>query len=208
MDPHRRPVWSPFFNVECAVAAHSRPTLGRMTDAPLPITKLDAARRQLDTAIRLLFAGEDPVSVHTLVGAASVLFSDLIELEAPDRSWDRQAQAATGMSKSEYFQIMRRAQNFFKHARDDHDAQLEFDPSDTEALTFWAVMNASELAPMSPETEVFQLWYVASSYPDVDPNDSPLREAIELFGDLRGAERAVRLEAGRRLLEEHRCNAA
>jgi len=28
MDPQRRPAWSPFFNAECAVAAHSRPTLG------------------------------------------------------------------------------------------------------------------------------------------------------------------------------------
>jgi len=27
MDPQRRPSWSPFFNAECAVAAHSRPTL-------------------------------------------------------------------------------------------------------------------------------------------------------------------------------------
>jgi tetratricopeptide (TPR) repeat protein len=27
MDPQRRPAWSPFFDAECAVAAHSRPTL-------------------------------------------------------------------------------------------------------------------------------------------------------------------------------------
>ena len=30
MDPQRRPSWSPFFNAECAVAAHSRPTLNIM----------------------------------------------------------------------------------------------------------------------------------------------------------------------------------
>jgi hypothetical protein len=30
MDPQRRPAWSPFFNAECAVAAHSRPTLDCM----------------------------------------------------------------------------------------------------------------------------------------------------------------------------------
>ncbi len=28
MGPQRRPAWSPFFNDECAVVAHSRPTLG------------------------------------------------------------------------------------------------------------------------------------------------------------------------------------
>ena len=36
----------------------------------LPITKLDAARRQLETAIPLWFQDADPVSVHTLVMAA------------------------------------------------------------------------------------------------------------------------------------------
>ena len=30
MDPQRRPAWSLFFNAECAVAAHSRPTLKLM----------------------------------------------------------------------------------------------------------------------------------------------------------------------------------
>ena len=30
MDPQRRPAWSPFFNAECAVAVHSRPTLELM----------------------------------------------------------------------------------------------------------------------------------------------------------------------------------
>ena len=36
----------------------------------LAITKLDAARRQLETAITLWFHDADPVSVHTLVMAA------------------------------------------------------------------------------------------------------------------------------------------
>jgi hypothetical protein len=36
----------------------------------LPITKLDAARRQLETAITLWFHDADPISVHTLVMAA------------------------------------------------------------------------------------------------------------------------------------------
>lgn len=33
MDPQRRPAWSPFFNAECAVAVHSRPTLKLMISA-------------------------------------------------------------------------------------------------------------------------------------------------------------------------------
>lgn len=52
---------------------------------PFQITKLDAARRQLRAAVRLLFDGGDPVAVHTLVGAASVIISDLVEQQHPDR---------------------------------------------------------------------------------------------------------------------------
>jgi hypothetical protein len=35
MDPERRPAWSPFFNAECTVAAHSLPTL-KLTMASAP----------------------------------------------------------------------------------------------------------------------------------------------------------------------------
>lgn len=172
------------------------------------VAKLPAALRQLNAAIRLLFAGEDPIAVHTLVGAASILLTDLIEHRAPDRSWDREAQEATGLNASEYFRMMRKVQNFFKHAREDQDAELEFDPSETESLAFWAAMNASELAPMSNEMQVFQLWYVACHYPDVDKENSPLKEAIDLFGDLRPKDRASRLEAGLRLLLQVRAEHA
>ena len=41
----------------------------------LPITKLDAVRRQLETTITLWFHDVDPVSVHTLVMAAHVIES-------------------------------------------------------------------------------------------------------------------------------------
>ena len=168
----------------------------------LHISKIEAAQRQLNLAIRLLFAGADAVAVHTLVGAASLLFTDLVERLAPAKSWDKQAQDANELTTSQYFQIMRKAQNFFKHARDDHDTTLEFDPNDTEALAFWAVMNASELGPMSLEAQVYQLWYIASHSPLPDVTETPLREAIQLVGDLRAVPRVNRLKAGERALAQ------
>ena len=48
-------------------------------DGTIRLNKIDAARRQLKVAIRLLFDDEDPVAVHTLVGAASVIITDLVE---------------------------------------------------------------------------------------------------------------------------------
>ena len=86
-----------------------------MTDC-FQLTKLDAARRQLRVAIRLLFDGVDPIAVHTLVGAASIIISNLTDQQHPENSWDRFIQKANNISASEYFQIMRKPQNFLKHA--------------------------------------------------------------------------------------------
>jgi hypothetical protein len=41
--------------------------------------KLEAARRQLETAIKLYFADGDEVSIHTLTGAAYPLIRDINE---------------------------------------------------------------------------------------------------------------------------------
>lgn len=168
----------------------------------IQVSKLEAAQRQLDVAIRMLFADADPIAVHTLVGAASIIFTDMVEKLVPDKSWDKMAQNANDLTPVEYFNIMRKAQNFFKHARDDHDTTLDFDLNDTESLAFWAVMNAGELAPLSIEAQVFQLWYIASHSPVSDDNESPLREAIQLFGDLRSKSRKERIQTGARVLSE------
>ena len=165
------------------------------------ITKLQAAQRQLSGAIRLLFANEDPLLVHTIAGAASILFSDLIEIGLPNKSWDRQAQEANGLEAKEYFRIMREYQNFLKHAKDDADAKLVFNPVETEAILFWAVMNSSEIAPMSCESQVFQLWYLASHAPQQAVNFNPVfKDILATFGDLRSVSRLERLRYGAKAL--------
>ncbi len=41
---------------------------------PTTVTNLDAAKKQLATAIRLFFARDDAVSIHTLASAAREIF--------------------------------------------------------------------------------------------------------------------------------------
>ena len=43
----------------------------------MEITTLEAAKRQLRTAVELYFADDDPVSIHTLVGASYQILQDL-----------------------------------------------------------------------------------------------------------------------------------
>ena len=164
------------------------------------LTKLEAAQRQLSISIRMLFSAQDPVAVHTLVGAASIIFTDLVEKHAPEHSWDKMAQEDNDLKPKQYFQIIRKAQNYLKHARDDHADVLIFDPSDTEALIMMAVMNASEISPMSLEAQVYQLWFLAARYPIECAMEPPFSDAISLFGDLRETPREERLRVGAQAL--------
>jgi hypothetical protein len=47
------------------------------TTTPITVTKLEAARRQLRTAIELWFHSGEPVSIHTLAAAAYQVVHDL-----------------------------------------------------------------------------------------------------------------------------------
>ena len=173
------------------------------------IGKLDAARRQLREAIRTIFAEGDPVVAHTLAGAASIVLTDLIEHKVPHKSWDKFAQDANSLAPKDYFSIMRKGQNFLKHARDDPDDTFELNPTDTESLVFLSVMNAGELlnhqnlGQLSMEESVFQLWHIACQSPELDGADDPFKKALEVFGDLRSSTRSERLAAGRRVLKEY-----
>ena len=46
--------------------------------ATIFINKLEAARRQLDTAIRMTFANEDALAIHTLAAAAHGIVRDIL----------------------------------------------------------------------------------------------------------------------------------
>jgi hypothetical protein len=147
----------------------------------LQVGKLDAANRQLDFAIELFFGSGDPVCIHTLVGAASVLFSGLIEHRDPNKSWDRMAQADNNISSSTYFNIARKSQNFLKHAQNDPTEVLSLNEVVTEDLIMMAVLNSGELQRMSVPQSVFQLWYLASRATILGLDYPFVRDALSLF---------------------------
>ena len=64
------------------------------------VNKLEAATRQLDAAIRLLFAGEDIVAVHTLAGAASAVLTNLIDIELPRSRGTRSRGTLTSLTRT------------------------------------------------------------------------------------------------------------
>ncbi len=56
--------------------------------AELHVSKLAAAQRQLDAAIRMYFGEEDELAIHTVVSAAYSIISDLKSKRGRDESVD------------------------------------------------------------------------------------------------------------------------
>jgi hypothetical protein len=97
------------------------------TFAKIPITKLDAARRQIETAIILWFSESDPVSIHTLVSAGHRLVYDINKKFLGLPMLGDTTNIRPGHEK-EYRDILAKAANFFKHADRDAEETLSFSP--------------------------------------------------------------------------------
>jgi len=89
------------------------------------LSKLQAAQRQLRVAIRLFFEHRDLVAVHTLGAAAQDILRDLARPRGI-KSIFKDNENIRPEYRERLGSIFREAQNFFKHADRDPDAQLKF----------------------------------------------------------------------------------
>jgi hypothetical protein len=125
----------------------------------LPVAKLDAARRQLETAITLWFHEADPVSIHTLAGAAHKLLYD-IKTKAGGPTMLPDADYIRPGCVGEWRKILSRAQNFFKHADKDSTDTLFFAPQMTQYLMLDACNCYRVLAhEHRPLFDLFAVWF-------------------------------------------------
>jgi hypothetical protein len=166
------------------------------------VTKLEAATRQLDTAIELFFSGGDPISIHTLAASAGNVFADVSERKL-GHSWRLYMETANQLSRKELKEIIHREWNFFKHADRDPDATLEFDESTTDHVIFVASLDSAEIQRnLSHATEVYQIWYIAA-HPDKFPSNEPLfATAQQTLPDLPRFERSKQIQIGKKFLDE------
>jgi hypothetical protein len=125
------------------------------------ITKLDAARRQIDGAIDLHFNEGDELAIHTLVGAAHILITDLSKAAnlqsildryiVPDWRW-------------KFEKAIRAPQNFIKHADTDAEATLDFNPHNTELMLFIDIEMFKELTGSATDAMQVFLTYAAATW--------------------------------------------
>jgi len=137
-------------------------------NAALQISKLDAARRQLETAVTLYFNWGDPVSIHTLTSAARNILANLCDhrnikpllllesliddLVKPDR-------------RKEFRTKVREAENFFKHADRDPDTTLKFNSASSEFMLLEAVEIYFPLTSEHPPLfHLYRAWWMLQNH--------------------------------------------
>jgi hypothetical protein len=132
----------------------------------LPVTKLDAARRQLETAITLWFHDSDPVSIHTLASAAYQILYDINSKRGGKPMMPDSPNIRPERYK-EVRQVLAQAENFFKHADRDPKETLFFAPEATQYHLLEAVDKYHEMAhEQRPLMRLF-IMYHALTNPDV-----------------------------------------
>ena len=83
--------------------------------------KIDAARRQIDVAIRMLFSNGDPVAIHTIAAAGFKILRDIADKNKKGKI----QQYVRDIVKPGTWKIINKPANFFKHADHDTDEILE-----------------------------------------------------------------------------------
>lgn len=95
----------------------------------LTLDKLEAARRQLETAVDLWFSDGDEVAIHTLAAAGGDLLRGVaIAAGRPvTLAPERFLEIIKPEHHTEVRRALRRSQNFFKHADRDSHETLEYE---------------------------------------------------------------------------------
>ena len=132
------------------------------------ITKLDAAQRQLRTAITLWFNEDDAVSIHALAFAAYEVMHAVSKRLNPYR---RDLLFDSLVIKDEYrdlFNIqLKKSASFFKHANRATETEIEFDPSISEMFILYAIAGRELCKHGQSSEESAYLWWMQLNQPEL-----------------------------------------
>lgn len=128
------------------------------------LSKVDVSKRQLVTAIRLFFNGEDEVAIHTLAAAARNVLCDLCahhRITHPLLLDELLRDLVKPERHKEVREKFREYENYFKHANRDPDRSLTFNSEMTDFTLLEAVEAYKALTGESvPEFSAFSGWWM------------------------------------------------
>ena len=151
--------------------------------ATMKVSKLDAARRQLDGAIQLWFLDGDPVAIHSLACAAHQVIQDIAEQKGA-REYHLE-EITKKIVKPEHvkatIEFVRKPMMFFKHANRDPHAVLEFNPDLSEAFIFLAICCLRDIGESSSDVQRAFLNWAQVHNPQMFKSN-PFDELTKRFG--------------------------
>lgn len=128
----------------------------------MKISKLDAAKRQLDSAIKLWFDDEDPVTICSLTWSSFQIIQDKNDKPGGDKAMTLLAIVQSIVEPEHVTQTMAKLRQpwaFFKHANQDPHAILEFDPASTEIFISLSIAGLRALGEGSSDVQrTFTIW--------------------------------------------------
>lgn len=164
--------------------------------------KPDAAVRQLDVAIGLLFTDGDPLVVRTLAGAAHGILADLADNQKDGSSWRTKLIEDSGLNEIDAVKILNAAQNYLKHADRDADAELSFEEEENDHLMFVASLECASIGhKLSFSIQAFQIWYLAMYPGKIGHDTAPVQTSKRIFPDLSKKPRQEQLKLAHEFLE-------
>jgi hypothetical protein len=148
------------------------------------LTKLSAAKRTLAEAIRLFFEGRDEVAIHSLAAAAHGILLDIARHRKLEfKGVLHEHPSLKPELKNAWRNFLNAPRNFFKHADQDPEGQLDFDGILNEILLLDAVALAATIPiDTPPEALVFAAWFEIAypSYSGAFPGNPALVRSRQL----------------------------
>jgi hypothetical protein len=161
----------------------------------MALRKVEAARRQLGSALALYLQDHDPVSVHCLAGGGCELIEYYAQKAGGEPFSSHALATFPDLDVRELRRLQRQYWNAFKHAthphgggeREDDDPLAAFTDEQNDHALFigWYDYGMVEALPM--EAQVHQIWYFALHPEKLNPDQELPLEM--LFPDLRSRPR-------------------
>lgn len=122
----------------------------------LQLTKLEAARRQVEQALDLFFSDGDPVAIHTLLFASVEILDGLYKRRTKKRLFFNEAMIEAGV-----LQIAKGWGTFLKHGREwELDKTLAFNAGANDILFSACITGLDEMGvPRSELAKALAFWF-------------------------------------------------
>jgi len=151
----------------------------------MTITKMDAMRRQVLTAVKLWFDDGDPVAIHTLLFASHEILHTLFRQRGHEHlMFD--SPAVRPQYRKEWATALREAGTFFKRARADPTSTLEFNRNLNEMYLLFSIYGLNQMGEViAQEEQAFMHWMFVNR-PEVLNEGAYDSYSIEQIEKLRG----------------------